>query len=446
MGILSSLKREHKIAVGILQLGNFLEYFDLMLYMHMAVLLNELFFPKTDPHTASIIAAFAFCSTFVLRPFGALIFGYVGDHIGRKTVVVFTTMMMAFSCLVMAILPTYAQIGIAASWFVTFCRMLQGMSSMGEAIGSKIYITEITKPPLQYPLVALIGVFSTIGTTTALAVSSLVTVGGLNWRLAFWFGALIAIIGAIVRTRLQDPPKFLEMKKRVKDATANAFRDTQEKRVCKKTVLAYFLIHSSWPVFFYFTYIYCGGILKKTFGFSPAQVIHHNLIVAIIQFVCSTSFVLLSYKIYPLRILKAKLWVFTPVMLLCPWLLLHMNNPLMFLFFQAFVLSFAPESPPATAIFYTHFPILKRFTYTSFIFAFSHALMYIVTSFGIVYLTDFLNYWGLLVIMLPVTICFTWGVSHFEELEKQALQKPALSDTFIYHSLSLTDSRRKRAV
>ena len=80
----------------------------------MAVLLNELFFPKTDPDTASILSAFAFCSTFVFRPFGALIFGWLGNNISRKATVVITTALMAFSCILMANLPTYSQIGIAA--------------------------------------------------------------------------------------------------------------------------------------------------------------------------------------------------------------------------------------------------------------------------------------------------------------------------------------------
>ncbi len=93
MAVFSSLSRQQKEAVGLLQIGTFLEYFDLMLYVHMAVLLNELFFPKTDPHTAALLSAFAFCSTYVLRPFGALIFGWIGDNIGRKSTVVITTIM-----------------------------------------------------------------------------------------------------------------------------------------------------------------------------------------------------------------------------------------------------------------------------------------------------------------------------------------------------------------
>jgi MFS family permease len=124
------LTREQKEAVGLLQVGTFLEYFDLMLYVHMAVLLNELFFPKTDPKTAALLTAFAFCSTYVLRPFGALIFGYIGDNVGRKATVVLTTMLMSTSCVIMANLPTYAQIGISAtqlvaSFFIGFLDFLK---------------------------------------------------------------------------------------------------------------------------------------------------------------------------------------------------------------------------------------------------------------------------------------------------------------------------------
>ena len=106
MSFFSSLKREQKEAIGLLQIGTLLEYFDLMLYVHMAVLLNELFFPKTEPHTAALLTALTFCSTFVLRPFGALICGHIGDTFGRKPTVVITTSMMAMFCVLMANLPT----------------------------------------------------------------------------------------------------------------------------------------------------------------------------------------------------------------------------------------------------------------------------------------------------------------------------------------------------
>lgn len=103
---------------------------DLMLFVHMAVVLNEIFFPKFDPFTNSLLSAFTFCSTFALKPIGALLFGYIGDKVGRKHTVIITTMVMAISCIIMANVPTYAQIGIAASWVITICRALQGMSDV----------------------------------------------------------------------------------------------------------------------------------------------------------------------------------------------------------------------------------------------------------------------------------------------------------------------------
>ncbi len=215
MGILSSLSREQKEAIGLLQVGTFLEYFDLMLYMHMAVFLNELFFPKTDPHTAALLSAFAFCSTFVLRPFGALLFGYIGDNIGQKATVIITTMMMSISCITIATLPTYAQIGITAAWIITGCRIAQGLASMGEIIGAEIYLCEITKPPVRYPVVALTSFSAGLGTSFALAIASLFTMSGLNWRIAFWIGSVIAVIGSLARVRLRESSDFLEVKKRI---------------------------------------------------------------------------------------------------------------------------------------------------------------------------------------------------------------------------------------
>jgi MFS family permease len=175
-----SLTREQKEAVGILSIGTFLEFFDLMLYVHMAVLLNELFFPQTDPFTGSLLTAFAFCSSFVFRPFGALIFGWIGDNIGRKATVTITTIMMAVSCVIMANIPTYAQVGIMASWLVTICRIVQGLSSIGEIVGAELYLTEITKRPVQYPVVAFIEFIAVLGTTAALGIASLAISFGFN--------------------------------------------------------------------------------------------------------------------------------------------------------------------------------------------------------------------------------------------------------------------------
>jgi MHS family proline/betaine transporter-like MFS transporter len=437
MSLFSSLRRDQKEAIGLLQIGTFLEYFDLMLYVHMAVLLNDLFFPKTDPHTAALLSAFAFCSTFVLRPFGALLFGYIGDHIGRKTTVIITTMMMAVSCLIMANLPTYSQIGITAAWIVTLCRIMQGLSSLGEIIGAEIYLTEITKPPVQYPAVGLIWCFSSFGSMMALAVAFLVTSSGFDWRLAFWIGACIALVGSIARTRLRETPEFVDMKRRIKKSIEESTHDGLAKasellmstniiwkeKVNKATALAYFLTACAWPVCFYFSFVWCGDLLKNKFGFTGEQVIRQNFFVSITQLISFIIFVLLSYKINPIKILKFKFWIFFPVLLFIP-LLINMSDAFGIFLIQCFTISFATVGVPANSIFLKYFPVYLRFTYTSFMYALSRAVIYVITSFSLVYLIEGLGYWGLLVVMIPTTLAFLWGVHHFESLEKEFGDKP----------------------
>ena len=403
-----------------------------MLYVHMAVLLNDLFFPKTDPHTASLLTAFAFCSTYVLRPIGALIFGWIGDHIGRKTTVIITSFMMALSCLMMANLPTYAQIGILASWIVTICRILQGMASMGEIIGAELYVTEITKPPLQYPIVAVVSICATLGGTIALAVGTLVTSSGFNWRVAFWFGMGIALIGSIARTVLRETPDFVNAKLKLQNSLKKFNQNNTvvkdniiiNEKVNLKTSLSLFLIKCAQPVGFYFAYIFCGDILKHSFNFSSEQVIYQNFKVSILQLVGSIFLTCLSYKIYPLIILRIKLIVFFSVSLICPYLLNNIKSPLEIFFIQSVIMFFSIDNMPALPILFAHLPVFKRFTYASFTYALSRIVMYLVTSFGLIYLTKLFGNGGLLLIMLPVSLAYFLGLRHFELLEKESGNYP----------------------
>jgi MFS family permease len=427
--IQTSLTREQKEAVGLLSIGTFLEYFDLMLYVHMAVLLNELFFPKTDPFTASILTAFAFCSTYVLRPVGALIFGWIGDNIGRKFTVVITTAMMAVSCIIMANLPTYSEIGIAASYIVTICRLIQGMSSMGEVIGAELYVTEITKPPVQYPAVATITIFSSIGGFAALAIASLSTSNGFNWRVAFLVGATIAIIGAIARRNLRETPEFVDAKLRVKIILEKNGSDSKKildsnpilkEKVKKGASLSLFLIQCAWPVCFYFIYFHCGNILKNSFDYTSEQIIHHNFIISIFQVLSFVIWTYLSYYVYPLLLIKIKLIIFSIICIFFPYILSHLSSSFDLLIFQIFMITFSLSYSSAMPIFYKYFPVFKRYTYASFLYAMSRTVIYVSTTFGIVYLTDLFGNYGILLIMLPTMVGFAYGVLYFEDLEKES--------------------------
>jgi len=432
VSIFSSLNRQQKEAVGLLQIGTFLEYFDLMLYVHMAVLLNELFFPKTDPHTASLLTAFAFCSTYILRPFGAMLFGWIGDNIGRKHTVIITTMLMSLSCIIMANLPTYAEIGISAAWVVTICRMVQGLSSMGEVIGAIVYVSEITKPPVQYMAVSCITIATQVGGMVALGIAALVTSIELNWRIAFWAGAGIAVVGSVARIRLRETPEFTDMKlilqEKLKEHKNNPtlylktskIRDELSKVPLKKmSWLAYFLVYCGWPLCLYLTFMSFNPLLKSMFNYSAENVIVHNFYLSIILFFAYSGWAVLSQKVHPLKILKERAKVLFIIMLLLPFCITHSTHQLQIFLIQALLLIFSISSTPADSIFVKHFPVFTRFTTSSVLFALSRAVTHIVTAFGLVHLTETFGAYGIWVIALPICIGFLWGVNHFEKLEKQ---------------------------
>ncbi len=410
----TSLTSKQKESIGLLSTGTFLEYFDFFLYVHMAVFLNEYFFPKTDPHTSALLTAFAFCSTYVLRPLGALIFGYLGDNIGRKSTVVITTSIMALSCIVMANLPTYAQVGISAAYIVTIVRIAQGMASMGEVIGAEIYIMEVTRPPIQYSAVALIAVVGVLGGTVALGVATLITYTGFNWRLAFWFGAIVAVVGGIARNRLSETPEFLAAKQK----QALQKNKTVEK-VDKKSALALFLIHASWPVCFYFAYMYCGDILKNNMQQTAAQIIHQNFIVSMLQLLSWFALVFMSYKFNPLKIVRIRLAIFAIFIIVSPILFKYASSPMDILFIQSMIVVCGFMGIPVMPVLYKHFPVFKRFTFATFTYALSRALVYIFTSFGLVYLSDAFGHWVSLLVMTPVAIVYWYSIRHFARLEQE---------------------------
>lgn len=423
MGILSSLTREQKEAVGLLQIGTFLEYFDLMLYVHMAVLLNELFFPKTDPQTAALLTAFAFCSTYVLRPFGALLFGWIGDNIGRKTTVIITTMMMSVSCVIMANLPTYAQIGISAAWIVTICRITQGLSSMGEIMGAEIYLTEITKPPIQYPTAALPSLAAAIGGMAALGISVLVTTYEGNWRIAFWIGAGVAVIGSMARTRLRETPEFIEGKRK-RQKNIEKFYTHQEK-INKKTFIFCLLIFCGWPVSFYLGFMYFNQFLKSLYGYSAEDIIVHNLFLSVVMVITEILVIKLSYKVHPLKILKVRGFFGLVLLMFLPLIILNCHSIYSIFITQSLLLIFHLAHSPAPSVIIKNFPIFKRFTATSFSYASTRATMYIITSFGLIYLTESFGHYGLWFITVPIAAGFLWGVNHFVKLEKASGNFPS---------------------
>ena len=393
-----------------IQLGTFLEYFDLMLYIHMASLLNQIFFSAEDSISSQLLLAFAFCSTFIFRPFGAIIFGYIGDNVGRKSVIILTMIIMAFTSITMAILPTYSQIGVIASFMVTLCRILQGVSSTGEKIAADLYLTETTKPPSRYFIVSLSGVFAALGTSCAIFAVYLINWYQFNFRILFWLGGLIAIMALLIRIKTKESPEFL-----------NATKTSQkvETDYKYKAMWSYFAIDSVWPIVFYLVYIYFAILLQDNFQYSLKDITLHNFILSLIELVSLILMSIATYKVFPLKILKVKLYFFLLFVIFCPYIMPLLDSPIKIMFMQIYILIFAPTSFPAAAIFFIHFPIKKRFTYTSLMNSLSRALIYPLTAFGLIYIINIWGYSGLSVVLFISCVFFGLGLRYFEKLTKE---------------------------
>lgn len=428
-------EKELKQAIQLLSLGSALEWFDLFLYAHMAVVLNGLFFPISDAHAQSLLSAFAFCSSFIFRPFGAMLFGYIGDKYGRKITVVITTLLMAGTCLVMANAPTYDQVGITAAWIVTFCRILQGISSMGEVTAAQLFLTEGTPLPARFPVVGIINTAMTFGGLIAITVGALATAYGFNWRIAFWLGAGIAIIGSIARTYLRESVEYADARKRIEgfaskagvttsDITKTTFYN-QNRKVNLKTAWAYFGIMCASQVFLYLVYFYSPTILRNLFQYTTHEVLIHNLLLGIFELgMVSILRIYLTTKMHPLNILRYNWIVLFLFTLFLPWLLNCVTAVWHLFLIQAAVLMFRVYDFPAVPIFYKNFPIFRRFTVTSLLYATAYAAAYAGTAFGLTYLINYFGYWGLLVLMIPGLIAYGYGLNYFIELERKENRYP----------------------
>ncbi len=400
----------------------------------MSVVLNLLFFPPTqDPLLRSFIESFGFASSFLFMPFGSLFLGYLGDRFGRSNIIVLTTTTMALCCMTLACLPTYAQIGISSAIIVTICRMIQSVSVIAEYNGTDIYVTETIKPPLQYPMVAYTQVFGALGAIAALGVGALFNntrfffpeTANYSWRVVFLLGAVVGAVGTIARRSLKEATEFADRAKSIKkeyekkeiklDLDTKGFHSQRP----LGAYIAYFCLHCAKPVSMYFVYFYCGKLLANNFDFSPGRVMANNCFVAVADFFGLWCLAQLSYRIHPLKLLKAKTLFCLLVIAFFPIAMSSYKCPEVILFFQCFCAMFAFDQMPATPIFYKYFPPLRRFTYSAFIVACAKGTVYAILPICSTLVTKSYGYSGMLMLLFPAGICFFFSAAFFEKKEKE---------------------------
>jgi MHS family proline/betaine transporter-like MFS transporter len=218
MGVAGVPAHDAEVAPGVLRkvltasfIGNFVEWFDYASYGYFATVIAHAFFPEIAP-TAALMATFAvFAISFVIRPIGGIIWGSIGDKIGRRTALSWSILIMSGATTVIALLPSYAQIGILAPILLLVVRMVQGFSASGEYAGATSFIAEYSPTAKRgfytsmVPASTAAGLLA--GSLMSAALFGILTepqMQSFGWRLPFLLAFPLGLIGLYIRLRLED--------------------------------------------------------------------------------------------------------------------------------------------------------------------------------------------------------------------------------------------------
>ncbi|RKG35891.1 MFS transporter [Acinetobacter rongchengensis] len=276
--------------------GTTIEFFDFYIYATAAVLIfPHLFFPaSTDPTTAIIQSLATFAIAFIARPIGAAVFGHLGDRIGRKATLVAALLTMGISTVCIGLLPTYAQIGIAAPLLLALCRLGQGLGLGGEWSGAVLLATENAPEGKR----AWYGMFPQLGAPIGfiLATGSFLTLGAFmseqdfmqwGWRIPFLASAALVIVGLWIRLKLHETPAFQKVLNKQKEVNV-PFKEVVTKHY-KMLFLGTIAAVCTFVVF-YLTTVFALNWGTTKLGYSRAEFLEMQLVATF----CFAAFIPLS--------------------------------------------------------------------------------------------------------------------------------------------------------
>jgi MFS family permease len=252
-------------------LGTVFEWYDFYLYGSLAAIIAKQFFAGTDPNTAFIFALLAFAAGFIVRPFGALVFGRLGDMIGRKYTFLVTILIMGLSTFGVGLLPNYATIGIAAPTILITLRILQGLALGGEYGGAATYVAEHAPHDKRgaftswIQTTATLGLFLSLlvilGTRTAIGEEAFGTWG---WRIPFLASVFLLGISVWIRLSMNESPAFAKMKAEGKTSKAPLSESFGQWKNLKIVILALLGLTAGQAVVWYTGQFYALFFLQQT--------------------------------------------------------------------------------------------------------------------------------------------------------------------------------------
>jgi hypothetical protein len=271
-GVIELSAAEVRRVIFASSLGTVFEWYDFYLYGSLAAIISKQFFAGvSNANTAFIFALLAFAAGFAVRPFGAIVFGRIGDMVGRKVTFLLTIMIMGLSTTVVGLLPGYAKIGVAAPVLLILMRLLQGLALGGEYGGAATYVAEHAPPGKRGAYTSWIQTTATLG----LFLSLLVILGcrtalgteqfeAWGWRIPFLVSLILLGVSVWIRLKLNESPLFQQMKAQGKGSKAPLTESFARWGNLKIVLLALFGLTAGQAVVWYTGQFYTLFFLTQT--------------------------------------------------------------------------------------------------------------------------------------------------------------------------------------
>jgi MFS family permease len=260
--------------------GTMIEWYDFYIFGMLATTISSQFFPKDNPTAALLSTLAIFAAGFIVRPFGALVFGRLGDLVGRKYTFLLTLVLMGGSTFLIGFVPNYKAIGIAAPLLVLLLRLMQGLAVGGQYGGAATYVAEHSPANKRGLYTSWIQTTATLGLFLALGVIMLVKLnmsdekfndawGG--WRYPFWISILLVVVSVYIRLKMKESPLFAKLKDEGKVSVNPLKESFSHKTNFKMVLLALFGAVMGQGVIWYTGQFYAQNFLETKCNIEFAQ-------------------------------------------------------------------------------------------------------------------------------------------------------------------------------
>jgi len=290
------MSAEEKKVIFASSLGTVFEWYDFYLYGSLAAIIAKQFFSGLDEGTAFIFALLAFAAGFIVRPFGAIFFGRLGDMIGRKYTFLVTILIMGVSTFIVGILPNYATIGVAAPVILIGLRLLQGLALGGEYGGAATYVAEHAPMGKRGAYTAWIQTTATLGLFLSLMVilATRTMIGeeafaDWGWRVPFLVSVIMLVISVYIRLSMNESPAFVKMKSEGKTSKSPLSESFGQWKNLKIVILALFGLVMGQAVVWYSGQFYALFFLTQALKVDGATA---NIMVALSLIIGTPFFVI----------------------------------------------------------------------------------------------------------------------------------------------------------